>query len=173
MNVFVGEYKRYKSLLENAIEQVSEDDMFKQVDEQGNSIAVLVKHLAGNLRSRFTDFLTTDGEKEWRDRESEFDVGQMTKVDLMQTWSDSWNILTDSVFPLSPDDMSKTVTIRGVPFTVEEALARSLSHFSYHVGQIVYLARSLRGKDWKYLSIPPGGSSTYNQNPTLEKGFSS
>lgn len=169
MNIFVSEYKRYKSLLESSIEQVSEEDIFKQVGEHGNSIAVILKHISGNLLSRFTDFLTTDGEKVWRDRESEFHVSNTTKAELMEMWSNAWNVLEDSVFSLCPEDMNKIVKIRGVQFTVEEALARSLSHFSCHVGQIMYLAKYFAGKNWKYLSIPLGESSKYHKNPTKEK----
>ncbi len=170
MNVFVAEYKRYKNLLEKSIAQVSEEDFFKYFGEHDNSIAVIVKHLSGNFLSRFTDFLTTDGEKEWRDRESEFNVNETSKTKLMEKWSRAWQVLEDTVFPLGPEDMQKTVTIRGVSFTVEEALARSLAHFSYHVGQITYLAKHFAEKNWDYLSIPPGGSHAYNQNPTREKG---
>lgn len=170
MNIFVSEYKRYKSLLESAIEQVSEEDIFKQIGEHGNSIAVILKHISGNLLSRFTDFLTADGEKEWRDRESEFHVSKTTKAELMEMWNTSWNVLEDSVFSLCPEDMRKTVKIRGVQFTVEEALARSLSHFSCHVGQIMYLGKYFAGENWNYLTIPPGESSKYNKNPTKEKG---
>ena len=170
MNIFVSEYKRYKSLLESSIEQVSEEDVFKKLGEQGNSIAVILKHISGNLLSRFTDFLTTDGEKEWRDRESEFHVGKTTKAELLEIWSNSWNVLEDSVFSLCPEDMNKIVTIRGAQFTVEEALARSLSHFSCHVGQIMYLGKHFAGKNWQYLTIRPGESSQYNKNPTKEKG---
>jgi len=171
MNLFSGEYSRYKSLLESAVEQVQEEDFFKRVGEPGNSIAVIIKHLSGNFASRFTDFLTTDGEKEWRNRDSEFQVDKATKTDLMATWSKSWTMLEKAVFSLNRKDMNKTVTIRGVPFTVEEALARSLAHFSYHVGQIVFLAKYFTGKNWNYLSIPPGESGKYNKNPNKEKGF--
>jgi len=170
MNIFVGEYKRYKSLLEGSIEQVPNENFFKQVGDHGNSIAVILKHLSGNLLSRFTDFLTTDGEKEWRDRESEFYIGKTTRAELMETWTRSWHVLEDSIFSLRPEDMNKIVKIRGVQFTVEEALARSLSHFSCHVGQIMYLAKYFAGNNWKYLSIPPGESKEYNKNPTREKG---
>ena len=170
MNIFAGEYKRYKGLLENAIEQVSEEDFFKQFGEHDNSIAVIVKHLSGNLLSRFTDFLTTDGEKEWRDRESEFHVNQLTRAELMETWNRAWAVLEEAVFSLGPEDMHKIVTIRGVQFTVEEALARSICHFSYHVGQIIYLAKHFTGQNWQYLTIPPGKSDEYNKNPTKEKG---
>jgi len=170
MNVFVAEYKRYKNLLEKAVEQVSDEDFFKQFGAQDNSIAIIVKHISGNLLSRFTDFLTTDGEKEWRNRESEFQVSEITKAELMEMWKRAWQVLEEAVFSLNPEDMKKMVTIRGVAFTVEEALARSLAHFSYHVGQITYLAKHFAGDNWKYLSIPPGGSSAYNQNPSREKG---
>jgi len=171
VNLFVNEYKRYKDLIENSVKQVSEEDFFKQPDKHDNSIAVIVKHLSGNLKSRFTDFLTTDGEKEWRDRDTEFDADKITKADLMLKWYEAWDVLEKAVFSLSPKDMKKTVIIRGVQFTVEEALARSLSHFSYHVGQITYLAKHFAGENWKYLSIPPGESSNYNKNPSKEKGI--
>ncbi len=170
MHVFVGEYKRYKGLLENAVAQVSDEDFFRQIGETSNSIAIIVKHLAGNLLSRFTDFLTTDGEKEWRQREAEFDASGASRAELMDLWQRAWKVLENNVFSLSPEDMSRTVTIRGVAFTVEEALARSLAHFSYHVGQIVYLAKHFAGDRWQYLTIPPGKSTEYNQNPTMEKG---
>lgn len=170
MNVFAGEYRRYRRLLEGSIEQVPDADLFRQLDPGANSIGVIVKHLSGNLVSRFTDFLTTDGEKEWRDRESEFTAENATRVALMDQWRRAWEVLEANVFPLGPEDMGKRVTIRGTGFTVEEALARSLSHFSYHVGQVVYLARHFVGEDWTYLSIPPGGTDGYNQNPDKEKG---
>ncbi len=169
MNVFVGEYKRFKGLLENAMEQVSDEDFFRELGATSNSIATIVKHLAGNLLSRFTDFLTSDGEKAWRDRESEFEVGELSRAELMEKWGQAWKVLEENVFSLGPEDMSRTVTIRGVSFTVEEALARSLAHFSYHVGQVVYLAKYFADRNWQYLTIPPGKSAEYNQNPTKEK----
>lgn len=169
MNIFANEYKRYKYFLEGALKQVSDEDLFKKIDEYDNSIAVIFKHISGNLISRFTDFLTTDGEKEWRNRESEFTVEALTRTDLLKLWQKAWNILEESVFSLEAEDMHKTVTIRGVEFSVEEALARSLSHFSYHTGQIIFLAKHFAGKNWNYLSIPPGGSEKYNANPDKEK----
>ncbi|MEJ2054993.1 MAG: DUF1572 family protein, partial [Calditrichaceae bacterium] len=159
-----------KNLLEKTIDQMSDEDIFRSPDNHDNSIAVIFKHLSGNLKSRFTDFLTTDGEKEWRNRESEFDIENATRIQLMEMWQRSWAILKEAVFNLSEQDMHKKVTIRGVEFTVEQALARSLAHFSYHVGQIVYLGKHFAGRSWQYLSIPPGGSNAYNQNPTKEKG---
>ncbi|RMF60983.1 MAG: DUF1572 domain-containing protein [Calditrichaeota bacterium] len=170
MNPFVGEFKRYKSLLEKAIAQVPDEALFNTLSPNGNSIAIIWKHLSGNFRSRFTDFLTSDGEKEWRNRDSEFIADQsLQKSDLKDMWDNAWQILEESVFSLSSKDMKRQVTIRGVTFTVEEALARSLAHFSYHVGQIVFLAKYFTGDQWKYLSIPPGKSDEYNQNPNREK----
>ncbi len=171
MNVFVGEYKRYKAMLESAVAQVDDAQFFESLGENGNAIAVIVKHLAGNLQSRFTDFLTTDGEKEWRDREGEFDVTGLSRDEIMTMWQEAWKVLETNVFDLSPEDMRKTVTIRGVAFSVEEALARSLAHLSYHVGQIIFMGKYLLGERWNYLTIPPGGSDAYNQNPAKEKGL--
>ncbi|RMG66384.1 MAG: DUF1572 domain-containing protein [Calditrichaeota bacterium] len=171
MNVFVAEYRRYRKLLEGALAQVSDDNFFRRLDEQDNSIAVILNHISGNLLSRFTDFLTSDGEKPWRNRESEFRVEGMTRTALMEKWDRAWKVLEGSVFSLGPQEMQKVVTIRGVRFSVEEALARSLAHFSYHVGQIVYLARHFSGTAWEYLTIPPGQSEQYNENPDKEKGI--
>jgi len=169
MNAFIGEYKRYKRLLEQAVDQVSDEEFFKQIDNQRNSIAILIKHISGNWLSRFTDFLDTDGEKSWRNREEEFHLTGETRRDLLQRWEDAWHVLEKAVVELSCEDMNREVTIRGVPFTVEEALARSLAHFSYHVGQIIYIARYLTNENWKYLTIPPGQSEAYNANPSKEK----
>ncbi|GAB4340778.1 MAG: hypothetical protein Kow0037_26860 [Calditrichia bacterium] len=142
---------------------------FRQLSSVDNSIAVILKHISGNLISRFTDFLTSDGEKSWRDRESEFRVEEWTRFRLEEYWLQAWSMLEKEVSPLNDAEMSRSVTIRGVEFTVAKALLRSLAHFSFHVGQIVYLARHFRGKDWHYLTIPPGGSEAYNRNPDKEK----
>lgn len=152
-----GEYRRYKSLGENAVVQLPDDQL---VDAAGvsNSIATIVWHLAGNLTSRFTDFLTSDGEKPWRDRDSEFLARQVTRAELHAKWEDGWRVLFAALSALTDADLAKTVTIRGQPHTVAEALHRSLAHTSYHVGQIVFVAKALRGADWRYLSIPPGKS---------------
>lgn len=170
MKPYWDEFLRYAGLLEKALDQVSEDDAFRRPDANENSIAIILKHLTGNLRSRFTDFLTTDGEKKWRNRDSEFVISGETLPTLRDEWNKSWQILKDAVAPLTQDDLGKTITIRGVEFRVDEALARSLAHFSYHVGEIVFLARHWQGEQWRYLSIPPGKSHEYNKNPTREKG---
>jgi len=154
-----GEYRRYKSLGENAINQLP-DAQLAEAAGSSNSIATIVWHVAGNLTSRFTDFLTSDGEKPWRDRDSEFLARQEKRAELRAKWEEGWRVLFAALSALSDADLAKTVTIRGQPHTVAEALHRSLAHTSYHVGQIVFVAKALRGADWRYLSIPPGQSSS-------------
>jgi hypothetical protein len=128
-----------------------------------------VWHLAGNLKSRFTDFLTTDGEKPWRNREEEFAPRTVSPDEALAKWADGWDVLFRALEGLDDADLGRTVTIRGVGLTVLDALLRSVTHASYHVGQIVFEARALRGPDWQWLTIPPGGSAGYNQNPRHEK----
>ena len=159
-----GEYLRYKALAEAAIDQLDESDLSTDGANGGNSIAVICWHVAGNLQSRFTDFLTSDGEKPWREREEEFRRRSVTRAELREKWELGWSALIGALDELTDADLNRTVTIREKPLRVDEALHRSLAHLSYHVGQIVYLAKSLRGKDWKYLSIPPGQSDTYNKS---------
>ena len=164
-----AEYRRYKSLAEGAIRQLTEAQLCEPGPKGGNAVATLVWHIAGNLKSRFTDFLTSDGEKPWRDRESEFSRRTVTRSELMEKWEDGWGALLGALQGLTEEHLSHAITIRGVRLTVPEALHRSLAHTSYHVGQIVYLAKSLRGDAWTFLSIPPGQSDQYNKNPTGEK----
>ncbi len=152
-----AEYHRYKTLGENAVIQLPEAQLADAAGSS-NSIATIVWHLAGNLTSRFTDFLTSDGEKPWRDRDSEFLARQVKRAELQAKWEDGWRVLFAALSALSDADLAKTVTIRGQPHTVAEALHRSLAHTSYHVGQIVFVAKALRGADWRYLTIPPGQS---------------
>ena len=130
---------------------------------------MIVWHLSGNLASRFTDFLTSDGEKPWRHREEEFAARTVTRDGLMEKWRQGWGVLFEALAGLTDDDLQGQVAIRGQSLAVHDALHRSLAHASYHVGQIVYLAKLKRGADWRSLSIPPGGSAAYNQNPTLER----
>jgi len=153
-----AEYRRYKTLGEGAINQLA-DSQLAQVPGTGNSIVTIVWHLTGNLKSRFTDFLTADGEKPWRDRDSEFLAREVSRKELQAKWEDGWRVLFAALTDLSDVDLGRTVTIRGEPHTVAQALHRSLAHASYHVGQIVYEAKALRGADWRYLSIPPGQSA--------------
>jgi hypothetical protein len=164
-----AEYRRYKSLAEAAMRQLTEPQLSEPGPNGGNSVAVLVWHVAGNLKSRFTDFLTADGEKPWRDRESEFGRRTVTRSELLAKWEDGWGALLGALQGLRDEHLRHSITIRGVSLTVPEALHRSLAHTSYHVGQIVYLAKCLRGEGWTYLSIPPGQSDQYNKRPTGEK----
>ena len=163
------EYRRYKALAEAAIEQLGEDDLLAQGQDGGNSIATICGHVSGNLRSRFTDFLTSDGEKPWRDRESEFQARAGTRAELLSQWNQGWDVLLGTLATLTDEQLQVSVTIRGQALQVHEALHRSLAHVSYHVGQIVFAAKALRGKDWTFLSIPPGGSQAYNQAPSRDR----
>jgi uncharacterized damage-inducible protein DinB len=164
-----AEYLRYKALAEAAVSQLSEPELAAPGSGGGNSVAVICWHLAGNLHSRFTDFLTTDGEKPSRRRDEEFQPRAVGRAELLAHWDRGWTALLETLNALTDDDLGRTVTIRGQGLTVNEALHRSLAHASYHVGQIVYVARGLRGETWRFLSIPPGQSDRYNAQPTLEK----
>jgi hypothetical protein len=159
-----GEFRRYKTLAEDAIAQLDETRI-GDADGISNSIGTIVWHVAGNLTSRFTDFLTTDGEKPWRERDSEFLERRVTRGELLTKWESGWSILFAALSDLSDVDLERRVAIRGQGLSVAEALHRALAHVSYHVGQIVYIAKSLRGADWRYLSIPPGKSAEANANP--------
>ena len=160
-----GEFRRYKVLGERAIEQLQDSELSAPGPGEGNSIAVIVWHLSGNLKSRFTDFLTSDGEKLWRKRDEEFRFRQVTRAELLQKWAEGWNTLFESLQSLSDDDLFKNVVIRGETFKAHEALHRLMAHAAYHAGQIVYLAKSFRGGDWKILTIPLGQSDAFNLNP--------
>lgn len=164
-----AEYRRYKSLGEGAMRQLTDTQLSEPGPTSDNAVATIAWHIAGNLKSRFTDFLSSDGEKPWRDRESEFRPRTVTRAELMEKWEDGWGALLGALQRLTEEDLSQSVTIRGVRLTVPEALHRSLAHTSYHVGQIVFLAKHLRGDAWTFLSIPPGQSAQYNKNPTGEK----
>jgi hypothetical protein len=164
-----GEYRRYKALGEGAFKQLKRSELTQAAPGEGNSVTTLVWHIAGNLASRFSDFLASDGEKPWRDRESEFARRGVTREELVRKWDTGWQILLDTLRTLSDEDLGRTVTIRGQPLSVTEALHRSLSHASYHVGQIVFLAKSICGPRWTSLSIPPGQSREYNKDPAHEK----
>jgi hypothetical protein len=159
----LSSFRNYKKLAERAIDQVSDEEFFATIDEEANSIALIVKHIAGNLRSRWSDFLTTDGEKPDRNRDTEFEVIQDTRESLMKFWEDGWKILFGSVESLTPDDFSRTVTIRGEPHTVIEAINRQLTHYAYHIGQIVFLAKHFRSAEWKTLSIAKHRSAEFNE----------
>ncbi|HVX38583.1 MAG TPA: DUF1572 family protein [Gemmatimonadaceae bacterium] len=167
---FADEFTKYRTSAEKAISQISDDGLNRILAPNGNSVAMIVRHVGGNLVSRFTDFLTTDGEKPWRDRESEFFEGPFTRAEIVELWNNGFGALDAALGSLSDDDLARTVTIRGAPLTVHEALCRSLAHTASHVGQIILLARIVAMNEWQWISIPKGRSAQYNANPTLEKG---
>jgi hypothetical protein len=156
-------FRYYKGLTEQAMEQVTDDELFATLDGEMNSIAVIVKHIAGNMRSRWTDFLTSDGEKPDRNRDTEFETPPQTREALVKLWNDGWNYLFAALEPLSDADLSRAVTIRGEPHSVVQAINRQLAHYPYHCGQIVFLAKHFRGREWKSLSIPRGKSTSFNE----------
>jgi hypothetical protein len=160
LNDVIRTYRNYQSLGEKAIAQVRDDAaLHAAIDPLSNSIAIIVKHVAGNLRSRFTDFLTTDGEKPDRDRDTEFEMPvQESRDQILRRWSDGFAVALSSIEALTPEDLERTVYVRGEAFLVIEALNRSMTHTAYHAGQIVYVARHLAAPNWKSLSIPKGQS---------------
>jgi hypothetical protein len=166
---FSEEYGRYRTLGEKAMAQVSDEGLNRVVAPEGNSIAMLVRHVGGNLASRFTDFLTADGEKPWRDRDSEFADGTFTRAEIDATWARGFDVVSSELAKVTDDDLARMVKIRGVELTVNQALCRSIAHTAMHTGQIILLARILAAGDWQTLSIPKGKSQEYNKNPALEK----
>jgi len=155
------QFRKYKKLAEDAMAQVPADAFFRTLDDESNSIALIVKHIAGNQRSRWTDFLTSDGEKPDRNRDSEFETAGETRELLLARWEAGWKLLFDALAPLTDADLSRVVTIRAEPHTVMQAVNRQLTHYAYHVGQIVFLAKHLAGPQWKSLSIPRGKSKAW------------
>lgn len=168
LSLIEGEYRRYKALAEGALDQLTPEQLAEGAGAT-NSVATIVWHISGNLESRFTDFLTSDGEKPWRDRDGEFERRAPSPETLREKWERGWAVLLDTLASLHDEDLERTITIRGVELRVDEALFRSLAHASYHVGQVVFAAKAMVGDAWSYLSIPPGGSAAYAANPTLEK----
>ena len=153
----------YKKLAERAMEQVTDEQLFANLDDEANSIAIVVKHVAGNMRSRWTDFLTTDGEKAGRDRDSEFVDPPATREALLETWEDAWARVFQALEPLSDADLGRTVTIRGEAHSVMQAINRQASHYAYHVGQIVLLAKHFACERWQSLSVPRNRSAEFNR----------
>lgn len=157
----VKQFEYYKLLAEKTFDQINEDDLFWQFNEESNSIAMIVNHLAGNMLSRWTDFLTSDGEKEWRNRDAEFEDVIHNKSDLINKWNEGWNCLFNALNQLTDSDMETLIYIRNQGHTVQEAINRQLAHYPYHVGQIVFIGK-MAAKSWKSLSIPRGNSGDYN-----------
>jgi Protein of unknown function (DUF1572) len=168
------QFRGHKRLAEGAIAQLKDEELFVALDSESNSIAILVKHLAGNMRSRFTDFMTSDGEKPNRDRDQEFEMSSATtRADVMNWWENGWARVFVAIEALKPEDVMRTVTIRGEPHSVLQAINRQVAHYAQHTGQIVFLAKHLRSSDWKTLSVPRGKSKEFNakvQEQKYEKG---
>jgi hypothetical protein len=156
------QFRGHKRLAEGAMAQLKDHELFLTLDPESNSIAIIVKHMAGNMRSRFTDFLTTDGEKPDRNRDQEFVLGpSTTRADLTKMWEEGWTRVFTTIEALKPEDVMRKVTIRGEPHTVLQAINRQIAHYAYHTGQIVFVAKHIRSGRWKSLSIPRGKSEDY------------
>ncbi|MEP3838586.1 MAG: DUF1572 family protein [Algibacter sp.] len=160
----IKQFEYYKSLGDKTFRQLNFDDMLWQSDEDANSIAILVKHIAGNMLSRWTNFLTEDGEKSWRDRDAEFVSDFTSEEAVIASWESGWFCLFKALKDLKTEDLERIIYIRNGGHTVTEAINRQLAHYAYHVGQIVFLGKLLKGKAWKSLSIPKGDSASYNKD---------
>jgi hypothetical protein len=158
----IKQFEYYKLLGERAMEQLPEEKLFWQFNDDSNSIATVVKHLWGNMLSRWTDFLTSDGEKEWRNRDAEFENDIQSKEELLAKWTVGWQCMLDSLKQLKENDLQKIVYIRNQGHTVLEAINRQLAHYPYHIGQIVYIAKMVADSNWKSLTIPKGNSQSFN-----------
>jgi len=156
-------FRQYKMLADRAMEQVTDEQLFAAIDPEANSIAIIAKHLSGNMRSRWTDFLTTDGEKPDRNRDSEFADPPATRQAVLDAWEDAWARLFQALAPLSDADLGRTITIRGVAHSVMQAINRQVAHYGLHVGQIVLLAKHFAGSRWQSLSVPKNRSVEFNR----------
>lgn len=157
-------FEQYKLLAEKAIAQMDDEDLKWKANEDSNSVVNIMKHMWGNMLSRWTDFLTTDGEKTWRKRDEEFEDENMTTADQMQRWEEGWRCVFAAIGELTEADLVKTVYIRNEPHTVSDAIMRQIAHYAYHVGQIVYIAKERSRKEWNSLSIPRNKSAAFNES---------
>ncbi len=157
------QFEYYKSLGEKSFDQLNEDELFVKLEKDSNSIAVLVNHLSGNMKSRWTDFLTTDGEKEWRNRDSEFEDIIRSEDELIKRWNEGWNCLFNALDSLNESNINNVVLIRNQEHSIVLALLRQLGHYAFHIGQIVLIAKTIKGEQWKSLTIPKGKSEEFNK----------
>jgi hypothetical protein len=160
--------KYYKELGDKTFTQLNDWDFHYQPNHESNSIAIIIQHMAGNMQSRWTNFLTEDGEKEWRQRDDEFEIHNYSKHQLVEVWEKGWACCLDALESLKKKDLKKTVTIRQEPLTVIDAINRQLAHYPYHVGQIIHIAKTIKGKNWNNLSIPKGNSVAYNNSDEIK-----
>ena len=158
------QFEYYKTLGDKTFTQLTDEKLFWQYNEDSNSIAIIVKHLCGNMLSRWTDFLTTEGEKEWRNRDEEFENDITTRRELLDKWNAGWDCLFNALTSLTANDLGKTIYIRNQGHTVMEAINRQLAHYPYHIGQIVFIGKMVCGKEWSSLSIPKGNSKSFNED---------
>jgi hypothetical protein len=156
-------FRFYKKMAEGAMEQVTDDQLFLTLDEEMNSIAIIVKHMTGNMRSRWTDFLTRDGEKPDRNRDTEFVDPPATREELLKRWNEGWDRVFHALDPLTDSDLERKITIRGEPHSVMQAINRQIAHYAYHCGQIVFLAKHFKASEWKSLSVPRNRSAEFNR----------
>ncbi len=162
---YLSVFETYRRDLDGALKQITDDEFDAAPGGAGNSAAVITRHLTGNFASRFTDFLTSDGEKPWREREAEFQDQDLSRDEVMAAFERAWGVMQGAVKDLTAADLQATVTIRGKPISVDDALLRSVAHFAGHVGQVIMIGKQFRGEQWDYLSIPPGGTEAYNGQP--------
>lgn len=164
LNSVLKQFEYYKILGEKTFAQLNEDELFWQFNKESNSIAITVNHLWGNMKSRWTHFLTSDGEKEWRNRDLEFESVIKTKVEMLQKWNDGWHCLFEALNSVDKDNFYSEIFIRNQSHSIIEAFNRQMMHYAYHIGQIVYVGRMIKGKEWQSLSIPKGKSKDFNAN---------
>jgi hypothetical protein len=168
LQTVIRRVKYYKELADKTFEQLNDADFHFQYNEESNSIAVVIQHMTGNMLSRWTNFLTEDGEKEWRERDDEFSVHDYGKKQLLEIWEKGWNCFIGALESLQEDDLLKTITIRQEKLSAIDAINRQLAHYPYHIGQIVYIGRMIKDHDWKNLSIPKGHSQQYNKSDAVK-----
>lgn len=169
LNSAINQFNSYKSLGDKTITQLTDENLFWQFNDESNSIAIIIQHMAGNMLSRWTDFLTTDGEKPWRKRDVEFEKETMPRQQLLGIWDQGWNCLFSTLSSLTDNDLLKNIKIRNQLLTVMDAIHRQLAHYSYHVGQIVHIGKMLSNENWQSLSIPKGKSDEFNAALFSEK----
>ena len=165
------EFRRYKKLSDAAIAQLNNEELFRVPSDESNSVAIIMKHMAGNMVSRWTDFLATDGEKPERNRDQEFiiDPARTPREELLAYWERAWKCVFDAIEPITEEDFRKTVFIRGEAYSVMQAVNRQIAHYAHHAGQIVFLAKHWKGHDWKTLSVPRGKSEEFNANMSAKQ----
>lgn len=163
LDAFLSAFRHQKEVCEKLLTRLSDDELHRSIAPGINSASAIVNHVAGSMRSRFTDFLTSDGEKAWRGRESEFHADGITRDELTKRWDEAWGVLFDQLERLCDTDLAREVTIRGEMHTVARALCRALDHYGHHTGQLVLITRIIKGVNYEFLTIPPGGSDAFNE----------